>query len=75
MSRWIKRGGWLSNYLLGGSDAERTQFLLQVGDIVLQVDKSLSNAKLEFIGGFSSSELGDLVRSHCQSRMQGKERK
>lgn len=52
------------SHLLSSSNLERTKILLQLGNVVFQVDKSLSNSELEFSGRLCTSNFSDLVRSH-----------
>jgi hypothetical protein len=51
-------------YLLGRRDLKRSELLLELRNIVLKVQKSLSNAQFNFVSRSSTSGLGDFVRSH-----------
>lgn len=63
------------SHLLSSSDLERTKILLQLGNVVLQVNKSLGNSELEFGGGLCTSNFGDLVRSHVGQKLRRKMQK
>lgn len=62
-------------HLLSSSDLERTKILLQLGNVVLQVNKSLGNSELEFGGRLCTSNFGDLVRSHVGQELRRKMQK
>lgn len=51
-------------HLLGRRDLKGSEFLLELSDIVLKIEKSLSNAQFDFIGWGSASRLSNLVRGH-----------
>lgn len=57
------------NYLLGGRDLERAERRLKIGNLRLEVVKSLSNAGLQLRRvGERGGVVGDLVAGHFEGR-------
>jgi hypothetical protein len=53
-----------STHLLSRRDLKGSELLLEFGNVVLEVEESLSNAQLDFISWGSASRLSNLVRGH-----------